>query len=476
MPAAAGTDLDVSLLVESLPEIVWANLPDGRTVFLNRAGMERTGFERDENGQFPPWLQAVHPDDAATGLQSWQDAVASGGGITQEFRLRLADGSYRWAVVRAEPVAGPSGEVACWVGVCTDIDALKLAERRYAESAALIDASQAAVPIGFGFVDREFRFLRVNETLAAIDGLPASDHIGRPVAEVVPTLWPQLEPIYRQVLDGATLREVEITGETPAAPGELRTWAVSYYPVRLADESLGIGIIARDITAEKHLEAERARAAEARGALLAATLRAQDDERRRITGELHDECIPRVAAARMEVEALRSRLDDADARVLVDRLEGGLHWMLQRLRELIFELRPPSLDRGLEAALSDHLAQVGANAGARTRFDYRLVAEPPQDTTELIFRIAREALANVQAHADPSLIELAVEEVEGGVCLRVTDDGVGFDPDALGQRPGHVGLELMRERAELGGGRITIASRPGEGTHIDVWLPANAHL
>src|SRR5205823_5886896 len=108
---------------------------------------------------------------------------------------------------------------------------LDAAARRQDEALALLDTLLATAPVGLAFVDRAFRYVRINNSLAALDGVPAADHLGREVREVMPQLWPMIEPVLRRVLEtGEPLTGVEISGETSAALGP-RHWLASYYPV-----------------------------------------------------------------------------------------------------------------------------------------------------------------------------------------------------------------------------------------------------
>jgi PAS domain S-box-containing protein len=101
--------------------------------------------------------------------------------------------------------------------------------------------------------------IRMNETLAAVNGLPLEQQLGRTVAEVVPGLWPQIEQIYRHVLEsGEAVINQEVQGEVPSAPGEIRHWLASYYPVRLQDEVIGVGLVVVDITDRQQAEDFRA--------------------------------------------------------------------------------------------------------------------------------------------------------------------------------------------------------------------------
>jgi two-component system cell cycle sensor histidine kinase/response regulator CckA len=103
-------------------------------------------------------------------------------------------------------------------------------------------------PIGFAIVDRDFRYVRVNDVLAAMNGIAAEDHTGRLVREVVPALWPPLEPMYRSVLRGDTVIEHELSGPSPRDPTALHHYLVSFYPVRHSGEIAGVGIIVNDVT------------------------------------------------------------------------------------------------------------------------------------------------------------------------------------------------------------------------------------
>ena len=131
-------------------------------------------------------------------------------------------------------------------------------ERAGAELSAVLETLHSQSPVGFGFVDRELRLRRLNGALAVVNGAPLEAQLGRPVAQVVPDLWPQLEPIYRRVLDaGESVGNQEISGVTPSDPEHVHTWLASYYPVRVDDEIIGIGVVVLDITERKRAEVLR---------------------------------------------------------------------------------------------------------------------------------------------------------------------------------------------------------------------------
>jgi PAS domain S-box-containing protein len=137
--------------------------------------------------------------------------------------------------------------------------ALRILEKERGESdrlAAMIETFIASAPVGLAFVDRDFRYIRINESLASINGLPASEHLGRTVPEIVPSIWPQLEPVFRSVLDtGESVLGVELSGKSQWKESDELTVIANFFPVRLAgDEVACVGIAVLDITARKLAE------------------------------------------------------------------------------------------------------------------------------------------------------------------------------------------------------------------------------
>ena len=141
------------------------------------------------------------------------------------------------------------------------------ARRDAQDSLAVVDAVFGAAPVGLAFMDTSFRFVHVNDALATINGLPAEEHIGRTLREVLgDELAAGIEPYHRRVLDtGESILDLPGEGHSAAAPEESRNWLISYYPVRdAADDVIGVGVVITDVT-----EREQARAAaEASGARL----------------------------------------------------------------------------------------------------------------------------------------------------------------------------------------------------------------
>jgi PAS domain S-box-containing protein len=263
--AAAG-GIDFELIAESIPHIVFTTGADGATDYLNRRGTEYTGLPSDANLGWA-WLSLLHPDDVERVQRAWSDAVRSMELFEEEYRIRSAEGDYRWYAGRALPVRDGAGQVVKWIGTCTDIEdsrqleeQLLRSQRETAESLGVFEALQVTAPVGFGFVTRDFRIAKINEAPAAVSGCTPAEVIGRTVAEAVPELWSQLEPIYREVLgSGVAVSGHEIVGPSVAALGEVRHWLSNFHPVHIEGEIVGIGITVFDIT--ERMQGENFRAA-----------------------------------------------------------------------------------------------------------------------------------------------------------------------------------------------------------------------
>lgn len=213
---------------------------------------------------------------------------------------------------------------------------------------------------------------------------------------------------------------------------------------------------------------------EQRRSLLARLVTAQEEERRRIALDVHDDSVQVMAAVVMRLDMLRRQALPEQVSEFAE-LHQTVQLAIARLRHLLFELGPPALDsEGLAPALKMYLEQLKSERGVAFRLDNALGEEPPGEIRSILYRMAQEALANVRKHARATEVRVLLAEREGGHLVRVRDNGRGFSVEDKEQAPGHLGLPSMHERAEMAGGWCRIESAPGAGTTVEFWVPASA--
>ena len=164
------------------------------------------------------------------------------------YRVERPDGGVRWLRSFSELAESRDGRPLRMVGAVQDVTELVEAQRATAESLTLVETLQESAPIGFAFVDRDMRVVRMNRVLAEINGAPVEKQIGRPVGELVPDIWSQMEDVYRRVLDtGEPVVNLEVV-RVRALAQDRRHWLASYYPVKVDDEVIGVGVVVTDVT------------------------------------------------------------------------------------------------------------------------------------------------------------------------------------------------------------------------------------
>ncbi|MBI2870048.1 MAG: PAS domain S-box protein [Chloroflexi bacterium] len=277
------------------------------------------------------------------------------------------------------------------------------------------------------------------------------------------------------------IREKLLRGEPVEQPYEQhiirkdRTEAIiqlSTSIVRSNDKPVAFQHIARDITEEKRMQENL------RFYLQQATM-AQEEERRRISRELHDETIQALVVLSRNLDALSSGGGNelsAETRLRLEELRQQANSIMTEVRRLSQDLRPAALDRlGLLPTLEWLTADVGRYSGIATRLN--IIGEErrlPEEVELVLFRITQEALRNVWRHARATSAEVTVEFEAGRVRIVIHDNGTGFAlPRTIGDlaRDGKLGLAGIQERARLVGANLNIQSQPGAGTSVIIELP-----
>ena len=464
---------------------------DGRYVLINQAGADHVGLPAEEIvGRLET---EVLPADVAAAVHGIEVEVQETQKPVQRrevFELRPGWPKAFWTTWF--PTFDATGELAGTGAILTDItsaerteEALAAAREESAQSSAVLEVLTRSAPVGIAFVDRNLRFARINEALAEMNGLPAEEHLGRTVAEVIPEIWPQIEPVYRQVLDHAeAVTDQEVVGQTAAHPEEQRTYLVSFYPVHVGDDDsvTGVGVIAHDISDRRRLEGQlrQSQKMEAVGQLagglahdfnnLLATISLTAELARQQTGaEAVDDALQHILSATASATALTSQL-----------------LVFSRQQDLV--PRPVDVDAQV-SALSEILDRT---LGDDVRLELDLGGVPPVvfDATQLDQVLLNLALNARDAMPHGGVLSVTTRRLDDPsspgrdvVELRVSDTGTGmtpevrervFEPFFTTKEPGRgtgLGLAMVYGAVRSAGGLVSVYSEPGIGTAVSVRLP-----
>jgi PAS domain S-box-containing protein len=206
--------------------------------------------------------------------------------------------------------------------------------------------------------------------------------------------------------------------------------------------------------------------------LLRRLVTAQEGERTRLAADIHDEPVQALAAADLRLGLLQSRLATVapDLEASVTKIQDTLATATGGLRQMLFDLEPLDSDAGCAAVVREAASHIFEDVPLSWTLECDdAVALPDAEQTHAL-RIIKEALINVRKHALASTVAISIRNQDRGIEVAVSDDGVGLAPDAEA-RPGHRGLQTMRDRAELAGGWCRLEDRPGGGTTLRFWVP-----
>jgi len=468
----------LALAVAGSREGVWdMNLETGDVVYSAR-WKQMLGYEEDEiEPHVSAWERLVHPEDRRLAIEATNSLAHGGHAMFEaEFRLRHKDGYYVNVLSRGYPVRRePDGPVVRIVGTHLDLTDQKHAETALRESEERLRLAFVAAQEGVWDWNLE--------TGAVVYSPRWIEMLGYDRSEIEPhvSAWERLihpDDVGKAVRLNESL---DRGADTYEAEFRLRHKAGHYvhvlsrgFPIRREPGGPVVRIVGThfDLTARKEAEelAERRRAEQARTELLTRMVFAQEDERRRIAREMHDQFGEQLTALARRIEALKEFTEKQPELVsLIGSLEAVSRQIDRDVNHLVWQLRPTALDDlGLRAALANYVkdwsqrVRVHAELHSSGLLDDRL----PSETETTLYRIAQEALTNVARHSRATSVDVILERRGDQVVLIVEDNGVGFDQGRTSSRRPGFGLLGMKERAALVGATLQIESEPGKGTTV----------
>ena len=385
-----------------------------------------------------------------------------------EYRLRCADGQYRWVYDTGEPRFSPGGKFLGYIGSCVDITDRKRAEEQLAQTQQRMRTVIASAPMILFALDAAGVFrLSEGRGLDSL-GLTPSEVVGRSVYDVYRDA-PQVLSAVRRALAGEAMTEVVEVDNL--------VFETHYIPVFDNGRVAGVNGVAIDITERKRAEEELR---QAQAAQFEISLESRVRERTRIARELHDTLPQSFQGLLLRFQSVLKMLPERPLEAR-HRLQTALDHAAQAItdaRDAIQGLR--SL-----VAETDDLAQAITAVGEQL-MAHSTDPDPPAIVVEVegsprtldpvvrdeAYRIAVEALRNAFSHARARRIAVEIRYGEAQFRLLVRDDGKGIDQQTIWRQPaGHFGLHGMRERAEIVGGRLEVRSRIDSGTEIELSIP-----
>lgn len=478
-PTPAAGDYAYRALAEHLPDVaIFVFDQDLRYALATGAGLPKSAWHAEEIVGCTVF--ELFPPERAELLAARYRAALTGERVSFEVDGSRGQPDHIWAV-DVVPMRGPGGAVTGGMAVARDItehrraeEKQRRAEEELRESRRQLLEAQRIARVGSFEWELATGRLTMSEEVYRILGLDPATPLS--LEEAVALVHPADLPAMRALLDRLARDPApyQIEFRILRADGSWRTVLARGEGV-CDDTGRVVRVIAtdQDITEAKQAEEERRR-------LLARLYEVLEGQHQRLAADLHDSHVQSQAAIGFRLDQARLRLgqDGLDAtRVLLDQLRDDVVAEVAALRRTIGALRPLVLDqRGLAAAVGELAVATRARAGlAACTVTDGLGGERLDPGVEtVVFRVAQQALANVEQHAAARHVHLRLERSGPWVMLGVDDDGCGFEPSHVEVLPGHqgFGLTCMRERVQAIGGRLAVDSRPGGGTRVEVRVPA----
>jgi PAS domain S-box-containing protein len=450
------------LVADTVTSAIWL-LQDGRFVYSNKEFERITGYSREEILAIDPW-DICDPEFRAESMARTRARLAGEPVPSRyQFAIIAKNGEKRWLDFSAA-LTEFNGAPAI-LASALDITAARRADQELKEHAMYMDALISNIPLGIVIKDENQLVRFCNPAFEHMFLYSQAEIQGKNLDEMIaPHDQQEAAQLSHAVQDGGV---VHTTARRQRKDGTFLD--VELHGVKVFSEKTFVGAFAiyQDIS-------ERRKSEEKLVSLRNRLARAQEEERARIARDLHDDAGQRLALLSIDLEQLKQASEK-----LKSSLTQQLEALVQAASEITSDvhnvsrrLHPSQVELlGLAAALCNFCKDFARRNGMEIVFvDAGLPKKPPQDAALCLFRVAQEAIRNVQKHSGTRRALVQVDEISGSMRLRVSDQGEGFDPDSADLAQG-LGLLSMQERLHSLGGELFIHSRPGGGTCIEACIP-----
>jgi PAS domain S-box-containing protein len=484
-------------LTEALPQLVWSATPDGSCDYFSTQWTQHTGVVESELLGWR-WMETLHPDDRAPTRRLWTDSVAGRGPYDVEYRVRRADGVYRWFKTRGTPIRDSEGKIFKWFGTCTDITDARQADAEHQRLSNQLRLLLETTDQGIYGIDQEGRCTFINRAAAAMLGYSGEEVLGRGMHRLIHhsredgSHYPDSEcPIYRVLREGGACRltrEVLWRKDGTSFPAEYSSSTIVH-----EGRPQGAVVTITDVTERRHAELELRKAKE----IAESANRAKDEFLANVSHEIRT---PMNAILGMTELALDSQLTDSQRQILTtvksaaDNLLSILNDLLDFSKIEAGKLELNATDFSLRTSVGDTVRTMAIRAD---RKGLELICDVHPDVPDALFGDAgrlRQILLNLIGNAikftekGEVVVQVNVlsnvpdQDVELQFTIRDTGIGIPSEKHAAIFRAFEqedssttrkyggtgLGLTISTKLAEMMGGRITVESEIGRGSTFRV--------
>jgi PAS domain S-box-containing protein len=461
----------IQLITDNMPAAVIRCSHDQRYLWINRTYTTWLGRTLEQIAGRPVW-DVVGREDYEE-LRPHIEKVLSGQRDEFETRITFLAGGPRWIHVIYVPTTGIDNEVGGWIALVSDVTDRHEAEVQLRQSEERFRVTFLQAGVGIAQTTLDGQWLLLNDRFCEIVGHTRNELREKTFIDIT-------HPEDREL--SLEAKRKLLAGEISLWSSEKRyirtdgvaVWArvfVSLVRDQNNDPQYFVAVV-EDITAQKEAERALQRSRQELRALAGRLINAEEDERKRISRELHDDLCQKLALLAFDTAGLvlapPPTVEEIKEPLRI--LESRMVKMADDVRQLSHRLHPSVLeDLGLTAALNELCEEFSAREGIEVAFEQRgLPKALPVNLAACLYRISQEALHNVLKHAQATQITLGLVGESEGIHLYIRDNGVGFDQEE--SRPG-LGIVSMKERVRLVQGEFSIHSQPGKGSEVEVFIP-----
>jgi PAS domain S-box-containing protein len=509
-------------LAENIQEVFWMSSPDGDEILYISPAFEKM-YGRSVQSVYDnvtTWVEAIHPNDKNRVLEALGNHQLAEGKFNVKYRITRPDRSMRWIWDRGFPIHNERGEVYRVVGIAEDItdrvrteealrsqakrlNTLREIERLILQSQSLETIAQSAldelVKIAphfgasvvlfnldrsegrvlwdyyYGHEDLHLGPIIPLDIFGDLDDLRRGQMFRLEDLEILTNRGAVLQTLYelglRSFISVPLITREELVGVLnlgSASPGGFPSeW------VHLAQEvANSMAVAIQQTRLSNRIQTGRERLRELSRKILAT----QEDERRKISRELHDEASQALMALKISLDLLQKDLPE-EASTLSQNLQESIELTdetMEKIRVLAQGLRPPELDAiGLDPVLEDYCEEFTKRTKLKVVYLGSELPDLSDEVSICFYRVLQEALTNVVKHAQATHVQVSVQFTGDQIVLAVQDDGRGFNYSPERPLPNNKGIGIlgMIERLELLKGTLEIDTMPGSGTHLFARIP-----